>query len=315
VDDPGSLVVDYALNSDPSESDFIEFDELEPIIDYNAMNEITQTNFTVKITVPDTDADAAVIRVRYVSNNPGENDKGETFYQCSDVSITSSATNGGIIQEAPEKEKTVKHERKPVFTLEKAATSSQGDDISEDHSCCAPELFGISYQTLPTGGGQIFYDSKNQLMRIDFTKPGSDHSMYLNFTSGIEWYFNPMEGSCDEYGLDPWIEWCFGSEGYSETFVGAGTCGDPINEDCIEFTNNNEFTFVATSDECYPAVLNHTNNIDEDFVIYFDPTTDNIDPNLFFPPCSTTRKVGGPAPAHIEAVKATPAFHKSSHKR
>jgi len=54
------------------------------------MNEITQTNFSFVVTIPSVQCDACVLRVRYVSNNPLENDRGEIFYQCSDITITSS---------------------------------------------------------------------------------------------------------------------------------------------------------------------------------------------------------------------------------
>ena len=41
----------------------------------------------MRIVVPNVVADNAVVRVRYVSQNPTENDRGTTFYQCADVKI------------------------------------------------------------------------------------------------------------------------------------------------------------------------------------------------------------------------------------
>lgn len=197
-------------------------------------------------------------------------------------------------------------------------TKEKGDDDdADDKSCCAPSSFSITYQTIPNGGGEIFYDADLQLMHVDFTQPGEDYSMYLNFSSGIEWLFNPRDGSCTEYGLDPWIEWCFGKDGYSETYAGEGECGDPIDEDCLAYTNG-DWVFAATTEECYPAAINgtHGNGADgsEYLVFYFGGDQSPIDPDFFNAPCQEIKKGEGYAPLDIAAVKATPAFHRGSHK-
>ncbi|RYH00356.1 hypothetical protein EON65_49520, partial [archaeon] len=45
---------------------------------YLQMNEVTQTNFTLTVTIPSTPSEHAVLRLRYVSQNPTENDRGTT---------------------------------------------------------------------------------------------------------------------------------------------------------------------------------------------------------------------------------------------
>ncbi|EGG13620.1 hypothetical protein DFA_11381 [Cavenderia fasciculata] len=57
---------------------------LNQLDDFNAWDMVAQTNFTVSSQLPSTKG-AAVLRVRYVSNNAGE--PYTTFYQCSDITV------------------------------------------------------------------------------------------------------------------------------------------------------------------------------------------------------------------------------------
>lgn len=312
TDDPGSLVVDYALNSNPSEEDFISLDT-DDITDYNAMNMITQTNFTYVITVPNTDADAAVLRVRYISNNPEENDRGEIFYQCSDITISSSSSSNEInndIKQQPKQDK----EDLSIFTLDVVATKKHKES-DDSMGCCAPSAFMINYdETNPTGSGIIWYSKDAQMIRVDFGTEDSSHSMYSNFTSGIEWYVDNTDGTCVEYGCDLWIDWCFGMEGYSETYVGSGECGDPVNADCNAYVNGG-WTFTATSDDCFPAGLEATApGYGPRNITYYDPVAMDIPSGLFYAPCSVSSASGGKstAPAHLSAVHATMHAHKTA---
>ena len=60
--------------------------------------------------------------------------------------------------------------------------------------------------------GTIYYDALNQLMRVDL-QTGDNHGnstfdgtfqMFMNFTSGAEYYYNVNANTCGAYGLDYW---------------------------------------------------------------------------------------------------------------
>jgi hypothetical protein len=51
---------------------------------------VTQTNLTVRVTLPSTPASHGVLRYRYLSNNPLENNHGTVFYNCADIELISS---------------------------------------------------------------------------------------------------------------------------------------------------------------------------------------------------------------------------------
>eukprot|EP01121_Diplochlamys_sp_Union-15-3_P008786 TRINITY_DN2352_c0_g1_i1.p1 TRINITY_DN2352_c0_g1~~TRINITY_DN2352_c0_g1_i1.p1 ORF type:complete len:170 (-),score=21.40 TRINITY_DN2352_c0_g1_i1:30-539(-) len=71
-----------------TDSDFLPIGDKIP--DFNANNMVTQTNFTIKATIPRKPCDHCVLRVRYVSNNPDEAVTGNPnaiFYQCADITI------------------------------------------------------------------------------------------------------------------------------------------------------------------------------------------------------------------------------------
>lgn len=113
------------------------------------MNEITQTNFSIKVAVPNVDCDNCVVRLRYLSQNPTENDRGTTFYQCADVKVVKSdkakSPTSAIVAAAESKNRTV--------------------------DCCAPEQFTLSgYETgswrNPTAK-KYYFDAVNKLFRID----------------------------------------------------------------------------------------------------------------------------------------------------
>jgi hypothetical protein len=116
------------------------------------MNEITQTNFTIRVTVPNTAVEHGVMRLRYVSQNPTENDRGTTFYQCADVRIVKDSTT---VEEA----KT--EAGKPASQSAVAAASD----------CCAPDQFVLhGYETgswrNPTDK-KYYFDAANKLFRVD----------------------------------------------------------------------------------------------------------------------------------------------------
>lgn len=117
------------------------------------MNEITQTNFTIRVAVPNQAIEHGVMRLRYVSQNPTENDRGTTFYQCADVRIV-AATESAAANKA-------KSTTKPTAQ----DTASAGKD------CCAPGEFVLhGYETgswrNPTDK-KYYFDAANKLFRVD----------------------------------------------------------------------------------------------------------------------------------------------------
>ena len=112
------------------------------------MNEITQTNFSLSITVPNVDCEHCVLRMRYLSNNPTENDRGMIFYQCADVQVNKATTDT------------------PIIEINKVS-----DDKSISHDCCAASSFSMSgYETAswrnPTQK-QYYFDATHKLFRVD----------------------------------------------------------------------------------------------------------------------------------------------------
>ncbi|CAF1659510.1 unnamed protein product, partial [Rotaria sp. Silwood1] len=85
---PGQLDISFAVGLDPDESDF---QTLISFNDYNPMNHNTQTNFSIPIRLPNQPCDHCVLRVRYLTKNPDEEDHGMTFHQCSDIRLTASS--------------------------------------------------------------------------------------------------------------------------------------------------------------------------------------------------------------------------------
>lgn len=129
------------------------------------MNEITQTNFSMKVTIPNVDCDHCVVRLRYLSQNPTENDRGMTFYQCADV-------------------KVVKSDLAAVSSVSKtlAAPVPAAKINTTELECCAPEQFTLeAYETAswrnPTAH-KFYFDAVNKLFRVD-TNSGSGMHCYL----------------------------------------------------------------------------------------------------------------------------------------
>ena len=116
----------------------------------NGGSELTQTNFSRTINIPNVACDACVLRTRYVSNNPLEDPQGHgpTFYQCADVKFVASDA-----APAP-----------AVATPAPVATETT------DKSCCAPATFTTSFtmdKPMTKSKGVIYYDADNKMMRED----------------------------------------------------------------------------------------------------------------------------------------------------
>jgi hypothetical protein len=192
-----------------------------------------------------------------LSNNPEEDDHGTVFHQCSDIKLTPSLSN--TLQ------KKVEQKTEFVETINK---ERKGDP----HDCCAPESYvngffhiipAIDYRS----EGVIYYDKKAQLMRVTVSANGGGgkttndgtFDMWMNFTSGYQWYYNRNADTCDLYGLDYWNDWCFGNKyNQSEDFVAADVpCISRFGptQQCNQWRNG-EFVFETyATNECLPSSI------------------------------------------------------------
>lgn len=209
------------------------------------MNEITQTNFTMNVKIPNVDLAHGVLRVRYLSQNPTENDRGTTFYQCADVKVTKSAD---VVPAETKKEE-----------VKKAAPVGNGIE------CCAPKQFTLQgYETASWRQNTqktYYFDAINQLFRVDtnsgngVTAKDGSFQMYSNFTSGIEYYYNVNTNKCDLYGLNYWSDWCYGSLNNQES-----TSSIPVGHDIADYWRlagdaNSVFTWANLRTDCTPLSM------------------------------------------------------------
>lgn len=276
---PGALDVSFAVGLNPSESDF---HVLHSFSDYNSMNQITQTNFSVEVTLPSAPCNECVLRIRYLSNNPLEDDHGTTFHQCADVKLTSTLID---ILQRPEPSKV-----EPIETT----TKERQDD---PHDCCIPESYANGFfHVIPAldyrSDGMIYYDQKSKLMRVTVSVNGGrgnttndgTFDMWMNFTSGYQWYYNRNTDSCDLYGLDYWNDWCFGNKyNQSEDFVAADVqCTSRFGptHQCNQWRNG-EFTFETfATNECLPSSISRPSG---ERIDYLRGRIGPIDPSVFVP--------------------------------
>jgi hypothetical protein len=81
----------------------------------------------------------------------------------------------------------------------------------------------------------------------------------LNFTNGYEWAYDSQTHACTLFGLDPWVEWCFGGAANAEhEYVGRAACIGQRGMQCDSWRNGG-WTVEATvaSPElpsCLPSV-------------------------------------------------------------
>jgi len=96
---PGWMDAAIACNPDPqTDSEFTFIGNRIPDFEANSM--LFQTNFTITARLPSVPCAHAVIRVRYVSNNPDEvvpNNPIAAFYQCADI-VIAAATDKHAVQ-------------------------------------------------------------------------------------------------------------------------------------------------------------------------------------------------------------------------
>jgi hypothetical protein len=260
---PGKLDISFAVGLDPPEENFRI---LTSFNDYNPMNHNTQTNFSISIQLPNEPCNDCVLRVRYLTNNPDEEDHGRTFYQCSDIQLIKSSNNieQPIFDEIP----SVKYE-------------------NNSYDCCTPPSFQTTFihwmpDIVSTSSGVIYYDKPSQQMRISTVIAGFEYDMWMNFTSGKQYYFNVDEKSCRLFGLDLWNDWCYGNTfNQSEDFVIADiSCLSGLFDYCNRWKNG-DFLFDSTSTGCYPSALSRVSSGER--TVYFNPKNGPFTPDIFQP--------------------------------
>jgi hypothetical protein len=272
---PGALDISFGVGLNPSESDF---HVLHSFSDYNAMNQITQTNFSIEIDLPSEPCNECVLRVRYLSNNPAEDDHGTVFHQCSDVKLTQGFVN-------------------PLKKEKKVQVVENKERKEDPHDCCAPDNYVNGFfHVIPAidyrSEGVIFYDKQAQQMRVSVVINGGRGStafdgtfdMWMNFTSGLQYYYNRNNNTCDKYGLDYWNDWCFGNKyNQSADFVAADvTCTSPFGprQRCNQWRNG-EFLFETFSEsQCFPSGISRPSGERYD---YLRGSTAPIPPQTFVP--------------------------------
>ena len=300
---PGALDISFAVGLNPSENDFRL---LHSVSDYNSMNQITQTNYSIEINLPNEPCDECVLRVRYLTNNPAEAVHGTTFHQCSDIKLTNKLRNN------PSKNEDDKIEVLKSMDSERKADS---------HDCCVPESYStLFFHYIPAidyrSQGVIFYDQKARQMRVIVVANGGrgnttydgSFDMWMNFTSGNQYYYNRNAGTCDLYGLDYWNDWCFGNKfNQSEDFIAADVrCKSSLQPtgQCNQWRNG-QFTFeTLASNACLPSSRSRPSG---ERVEYAAGRTNPIPPAVFIPDavCLKQTKVKHASP---QWMKMHPSF-------
>lgn len=297
---PGYLDLSIAFNSDPKEADFQPWGIQVP--DWNAMNQITQTNFSVTAVVPNVDCTNCVLRLRYVSNNAGENDRGEIFYQCSDISISRST------------EKAVPKSKPARFKPRLRGGPGK--------VCCASKQFTAEFEGSSQWRGKtqgtIYYDADRQLMRMD-TVVGDGHGtspitagtfeIYYNFTDGYQYLYDVNNKSCEPFGLDMWFEWCYGGKDYNQNFEFSTVVG----ETQCDVWSTGSFRFVDSPATCSPVALFREDS--SDLTLYYNVEHTVAQPTVFnLPPeChrSPMQKIASASNEHQYLISLLASHHPS----
>jgi hypothetical protein len=233
---------------------------LMTIPDFAAHDMVTQTNFSLDLTLPMMVSSHAVLMIRYVSNNPlevyPENNTQAIFYNCADIAILPPSN-------ADEEESKIITEKKTTLIED------------ESISCCSPpqwQIAGHEYNSLGYVSHYIWYDEMMNMVRWD--KTGNLESsqqtdkliVITNYTTSNEYLIYPDRSECELYGADAWYSWCFGA-GSGQYFVSNYSIG---STKFSEWTNEaNGFTWVSYANECLPRMTSHLDDqiIFQDFKI------------------------------------------------
>jgi hypothetical protein len=209
----GSIDVSISIDG----QDFITLASMD---DFKAHDMVTVTNFTVSITVPPTASDNAVLRVRYISNNPLEvdpvNNTAAIFYNCADIKITNAEE---LVSPIPEGVLFHTAKSDPISSREHRS------DSPSSFSCSPTPMFHARAETISHVGTvthEIWYDGIQQLVRWD--RKGSIVNSTIDSVTTItnysdvrkfgipEFVIHPDQKACDIYGADSFYSWSFGGK-------------------------------------------------------------------------------------------------------
>jgi hypothetical protein len=306
VGNPGELKVDFANVPNPTEADFYDLVDLH---DYNAMNEISQTNFTLRVAVPDIECSHCVLRLRYLSNNPLEP---SAFYECADVSVARRADGGNLRGGSPAAADATAGQQAPA--------GGGGGGGGGGTECCAPGQFTMQgYETSswrqPTQMS-YYFDTAAGLQRIDSNSGSGDSiydghfEMYSNYSSGAEAYYNVETGSCIVYGLDYWNDWCFGS-GNSEVYVSSVMVGSQAAD--VWQVPGSVFSWSDTQQGCIPVSMNRYDTGETTF--YYNFAEGTPDAAVFVPPAACVAGLTEAALVQPSALPRAPHGHPSAPRK
>ena len=289
-ENPGYLQADFSEIADPtSDEDFYPIGTNIP--DWQGLNMITQSNFTMTVTVPNVDCEHCVLRMRYVSHNPTEDHGGSpSFHQCADVKVVKGA------------------ETKKEATAQLRTATSE-----ENHDCCAPKKFTIEgYETSnwrnPTKL-KYYFDSANQLFRIDSnsgsgeTAKDGSFKMFNDFKNGIEYYYNAVTDTCDLYGLNLWYDWCYGSINH-QVRVDEMRIGDEISD--VWGMDGNDFHWSNTRDSCTPVSRFRTTT--GETIFYFNMQEDYLPDDYFDLPSACVEEAS--RRVNLKNLTVSPSSHQ-----
>ena len=228
--------IDVAISAQPSR-DPDAWTTLATVQDYPAHDQVTQTNFTIVVSIPDDIGDTAVMRFRYVSLNQDEIDPANNtqaiFWQCADIKISSSSA---------------------LETKKKTTTSKKrahGSHRLKTQGCCAPSTFqmtGIEHDDSgATKNHAVYWDASRSLTRWD--KYGIQ--LYNNYSNLHEYIYDPTTKKCELAGADGFYGWCFGTRvGFQSPYMYPK--GAPV-DGVQTWAAANGFEFGSTVESCYPA--------------------------------------------------------------
>eukprot|EP00026_Physarum_polycephalum_P018163 Phypoly_transcript_19645.p1 GENE.Phypoly_transcript_19645~~Phypoly_transcript_19645.p1 ORF type:complete len:203 (+),score=21.84 Phypoly_transcript_19645:74-682(+) len=173
--------------------------------------------------------------------------------------------------------------------------------------CCSPpqwEILAEERNSLGTVFHHIYYDSVNQLVRWDrvgnLESPNVQSALYTytDYKKGVEYYYLPLNNSCEPYGPDQFTEWCYGPISVGQNFVSNITIAGSA---CTVWENTqNDMKWISSDSECLPVMRQHA----DDTFIFYDSTI-GVEPSDFVPPTICTN-------SQTTVLQKTP--HTSLHK-
>lgn len=129
--------------------------------------------------------------------------------------------------------------------------------------------------------------------------------MYNNFTNGIEYYYNAVTDKCELYGLNLWMDWCYGSlnnQQYLQSVM--------VGTEVADVWGSSVFAWTNTRDTCVPISMTRIDSGEVSF--YYNFKAGAPEDSAFVLPKACVR-----AEAELkskEDLKPAPAHHHEALK-